>query len=108
MSKLFFDHLVTFEKIDLEIKSTVKVSEEKEELWKLVDEIVHHYVLVCVLENLPHEHHIDFLEKFHSSPYDAGLIEYLNEKTGENIEEVIISRMGILEKEILQMIKDEL
>ena len=44
MSKLFFDHLLEFKKIDREIKRVSKSTEERDELWGLVDEIIHHKV----------------------------------------------------------------
>jgi hypothetical protein len=108
MSKIFFDHLVVFEKIDLEIKNAAKVPEEKEELWQIVDEIVQHHVLICILEELPREHHEDFLDKFHSHPYDSGLIRYLNKKTNSDIEEIIREKVKSLEKEILEDISSSL
>jgi hypothetical protein len=104
MSKIFYDHLIVFREVDLVIKKTAQVPEEKEELWKLVDEIVHNHVLICILEKLPQEHHLDFLEKFHSSPYDTSHIVYLNEKIGEDIEKIITDRLVTLEKEILKEI----
>src|SRR4030042_633518 len=107
MSKIFYDHLVVFEEIDLEIKRSVKVSEEKEELWKLIDEIVHHHVIITILDKLPREHHMDFLEKYHSFPHDTGLIDYLNEKISEDIEKVISEKIRGLEKEILEIIRAE-
>ena len=64
MSKLYYDRLIVFEEVEAEIKKVAKTSEEKEELWREVDEIIHHKLMGCVLEKLPCEHHHDFLEKF--------------------------------------------
>lgn len=107
MSKLFFDHLVIFEEVDVVIKNAAEDPDEREELWKVVDEMVHHHVLTCILEKLPGEHHNDFLEKYHSSPYDTNIIDFLNERTEEDIEDVIRNRMRDLEKEILEEILGE-
>ncbi|MGB6882108.1 MAG: hypothetical protein WBD86_02315, partial [Microgenomates group bacterium] len=65
MSKIFYDHLIVFEEVDRYIKDTVETHEERDELWQIVDEIVHHRVLGCVLDKLPKEHHEEFLGKFH-------------------------------------------
>jgi hypothetical protein len=105
MSKIFYDHLIVFQEIDLEIKRNIQRSEDREELWKIVDEIIHHHVLVCILDKLPDKDHSDFLEKFHSSPHDTGLIVDLNKKTGEDIEKIIQERMKILEKELIKEIR---
>ena len=102
MSNLFFDYLIVFEEIDVEIKNLISDVDEREELWKIVDEVVHHHVLTCVLEKLPDVHHSDFLEKYHSCPYDVRLIDYLNEKIEEDIEDIIRKRMEDLEKELLE------
>lgn len=107
MSKIFYDHLVIFEKVDLEIKASILNSDEREELWQIVDEIVHSNVLTCILEKLPNEHHTDFLDKYHSYPHDVGIIDYLNEKIGENIEDIIRQRLEDLEKELLEEILKE-
>lgn len=106
MSKLFFDHLVIFERVDVVIKSAAKDPEEKEELWNVVDELVHNHVLTCILEKLPDEHHNDFLEKYHAYPHDEALIEYLNERVESNIEDIIRDEIRLLEEEILRDIEE--
>ena len=104
MTKIFYDHLVELGKIDKQIKKVAKTSEEKEELWGLVDEIIHHKVFDVILGKLPREHHEEFLEKFHASPHDESLIDYLKEKIGQNIEELIKQEIGSLGEEILREI----
>ena len=105
MSKIFYDHLLIFEKVENEIKNKVQSSEEREELWNIVDEIIHQHVLISILDKLPEEHHNDYLEKFYSCPHSSGLITYLNEKIEEDIEKIISQRLTILENEILEAIK---
>jgi 5-bromo-4-chloroindolyl phosphate hydrolysis protein len=105
MSKLFFDQLVVLDNVDKEIKKVAKSKEEEEELWQLVDEMVHHRVLGCVLDRLPKKSHEEFLVKFHETPYDEGLIDYLKEKIGENIEELIKQEVGALAFELLDEIR---
>jgi hypothetical protein len=107
MSKIFYDHLIAFKEIDLEIKRSTQSFDEKEEMWKLVDEVVHHHVMISILERLPDKHHDSFLQKFHSRPHDNKLIGYLNKKTGEDIEKAIRDMMRLLEKEILKELRSK-
>jgi len=104
MSKLFFDHLVVLDDVEKRIKSLAESEEEKHELWHLVDEIVHHRVMGCVLHHLPGDHHNEFLEMFTVSPFDEGLIEYINEKTSDEIESYIETEMVGIKKEIMEML----
>ena len=105
MSKLFFDELVVMDAVEHEIKKVAKSEEEKVELWGLIDEMVHHRVMGCVLENLPQASHEEFLQKFHEAPHDESLLGYLKEKIGENIEELIKQEVGSLAFELLQEIR---
>lgn len=104
MSKIFFDHLIKLEIVEAEIKKASKTPEEKEELWKIVDDIVNHKALGFILDKLPIQHHGEFLEKFHQAPHDTNLINYLSEKIGENIEELLRQELGNLAYELLNEI----
>ncbi len=105
MSKLFFDHLLSLDKIDKEIKKSAKTVEEREELWALVDEIVHHKAISAILEKLPRDKHEEFLELFHKSPHDEDIIfGYLREKIGENFEEILRQELGDVAFELLEEI----
>ena len=105
MSKLYYDRIIAFEEVEAEIKKVAKTSEEKEELWIEIDEIIHHKLMGCVLEKLPHEHHHEFLEKFEKAPQDEGLFKFLAEKVGEDIEEFLKVETEKLKTELLQLIK---
>jgi len=105
MSKIFYDRLIVLEEIEAEVKKIAKTREEKEELWKEVDELVHHRVLGCILDKLPEKNHQEFLEKFHKAPYDEGLIPFLAERIGQDIEDFLKLEMGKLKTELLQLIK---
>lgn len=107
MSKVFYDHLIVLEEVDKHIKDSVETSEQREELWQIVDEIVHHRVLGCVLDHLPGEHHEEFLGKFHQAPHDESLLSYLREKIKKNIEELIKQEIGGLATEILEEIQEK-
>lgn len=105
MSKIFYDHLIELEVVEAEIKKASKTPEEKEELWGIVDDIVNHKALGFILDKLPIQHHGEFLEKFHRAPYDTDLFNYLSEKIGENIEELLRQELGNVAYELLKDIK---
>ena len=107
MSKIFYDHLIILEEVEAEVKKSVKTAEEREELWILVDEIIHHRVLICVLDRLPREHHQEFLQKFHEKPHDETLIDFLKEKGGQDFEGVIKEEIEALNSELLQEIRGQ-
>jgi len=107
MSKIFYDHLIVFEEVETEIKKAAETSEERKELWCLVDETIHHRVLGCILDKLPGEHHHEFLTKFHKKPHDETLIDFLKERGGQDFEEVIKGEIEALNSELLEQIKSE-
>ncbi len=102
MSKIFYENLVTLTKIEKLIKDSSMTSLEREELWKIVEEILHHRIMGCVLDSLPSEHHDEFLAKLANDPRDEGLIDYLEEKTGTKISEKIRQEIVAIEEEILK------
>ncbi|MBI3289872.1 hypothetical protein HYZ78_00575 [Candidatus Microgenomates bacterium] len=105
MSKIFYDHLIIIEDLEGVVKSDSH--EEREELHQLIDEMIHHRVLGCILDHLPRVHHEEFLEKFHEKPYDESLVNYLQEKTPQDvdIEEKIKEEVAKLKKELLKDLK---
>jgi hypothetical protein len=106
MSKLFFDHLIYLEEVEVEIKRTAATKEERDELWGLVDEIVTHKVLSKVLDKLPREHHEEFLELFHKSPHDEVVIfSYLRINAGNSIEDDLKRDLKNLGRDLLREIK---
>ena len=104
MSKLFFDRLIVFEKIEGKIKKTASSKEEREELWSLIDEITTHKVLEKILDKLPRRHHEEFLELFHKCPHDEiTIFAYLKNKTGKNIEDDLKRDLKKLEADLLKL-----
>lgn len=104
MSKLFYEHLVILEELDHHIRHAAETPEEKEELWSIVDEIIHHRVIGCILDKLPEEDHYEFLNKFHSSPHDNELIGYINHRIEDDIEKAIRSEIEDVKEELLEEI----
>lgn len=101
MTTLFYDHLTIIDGLDKKIKKNTSSNEEMQELWLYVEELIHHRVLECCLGNLPEEHHKEFLEKFHKTPHDKNLIDYLNLKIGKDVEKLIKTEIKKLSKELL-------
>lgn len=108
MSKLFWDHLVELEEIEGILREQELEHEEKEELHQLVDEMVHHRVLGCVLDHLPREYHEEFLNRFHAAPHDTRIIIFLQIKTPReiDIEEKIREEIQKLKDELLEELRD--
>jgi len=101
MSSIFWDQLTALDEVEEKIKALEVSSEEREEIWMIVDEIIHHKVMGCILDHLPGQHHQDFLDRFHQKPHDTELFDYLREKAGEDIEAVLKSQMDQIKQEIL-------
>lgn len=104
MSKLFYDHLIILEELDHHIRHVAETPEEKEEMWSIIDEILHHRVIGCVLDRLPEEDHYEFLEKFHQAPHDAELLNYINLRIDEDIEDAIRAEIADIKEELLEEI----
>lgn len=106
MSRIFYDHLIIMGDIHKVIKQNTVEPEEREEMHQLIDEMIHHRVLGCILDLLPKEHHEDFLNRFHKAPYDDSLVEYLQQRIEADIEEKIKEEILGLKKELLAAIKN--
>jgi hypothetical protein len=102
MSLLFYDHLVKFEKVAEKVNVLVSPV-EKEELWALVDSLVHHRVMDIVLGKLSQNHHEEFLAKFTCEPHNCALLEYLDEQIGAGFSEIITNDLLAFEEEILTL-----
>ena len=108
MSKVFYDHIIILEEVEVEINNSVESEEERHELWQIVDEIVHNRVLEFLLDKLDCEHHDHFLEQFHEKPHEESLLDYLNERIEGEIEELIGQELESLSSEILRGLKTSL
>ena len=102
MSRVFYDHLLELEVLNDYINKICEIEEEKVDLWNIVDEIIHHKVLGCVLDHLPIEHHEPFVEKFRNEPHNMELIILINKNIEHDIEEKIRESMNNLQEELLR------
>ena len=102
MSKLFFDKHVSLEKVEKYVNQITQSLEEKEEIWQILDEVVHHKVLHCILNELDAKHHEEFIIKLHSAPHDESLLDYLADKIQKDIGTFLRAEIESLEHEILK------
>lgn len=107
MSVIFYDRLIVLEGLDKKLKRLVSSNDELQELWKLIDEVIHHRIMGCVLDKLPRAHHEEFLQKFHDSPHDEKLLKYLKDKIEDDVEEMIKKEAKSLHEEILADLKNK-
>src|SRR3990167_751298 len=103
MSKLFYDHLVDMAELEKLVKKNVKDAEARNEIYGLIDEIVHHRVVGCILERLPEHHHKEFLDHVHSRAHDEGILDYVRERVVEDVEEFIKREVYLVGTELLAM-----
>ena len=101
MSKVFYDRLIILDELEREVNRTALSPSEKEELWQMIDEIIHHRVLGCVMDNLPSHHHHDFLTRFHDAPHNDALFVYLTEKTGKDAVKLLKGEIAAVADELL-------
>lgn len=101
--KLFYDHLIVKEEIIAGLGDAP--AEEREELLRIIDEDIDHRVLNVILTHLPREKHEHFLKRFHETPHDKELLEFLKKEVEADIEEKIRAEGETVKKEILAEIK---
>lgn len=105
MSKIFYDHLIDLSEVEKEIKKNIKDPEERAEIYQLVDEIIHHRIVGCILDQLPEVHHKEFLTQLSERPHDENIFLYLKDKISQDVQDFIRREMYNLGSELLQLIK---
>lgn len=105
MSKLYYDHLIILEDVEAELDQMSLSSEDKSEFENMIEELIHHRVMDCVLTHLPKPHHAEFLEKFSKAPFDPSLIRYIDQRIESSIEMHIKDEMETIKKELLRDLK---
>lgn len=102
MSKLFYDHIIELNEIEDSLNQSAISHEEKLEIWKIIDAITHYKILHRILSVLPKDHHHTFLSRFHESPFDEEILDYLNENSPKDMIEEIESELQTLTEELLE------
>ena len=105
MSRVFYDRFIVFEEVEQEMDKLGLDTEERHELEKLIDELVHFRVVDRILTRLPRNFHAEFLDKFHKAPWDEDLLAYLDERVEESVEKHVKDEVSKLKKEILADLK---
>lgn len=103
MSKLFYDHLIDLSELEGQIKKHVKDPDARHEIYRLIDEILHHRVVGCILDRLPGEHHKEFLDHVAKRSHDESILEFVRERVTEDVEEFIRNEIFLVGHEILDM-----
>jgi len=104
MSKIFYDHLIKSNTLEERIRVMVTIPEEREELWTIVDEIIHQEVLCHILDHLQRDYHEEFLTRFYELPHSSDNMLFLNDKVGEDFENKLSSHIA----ELITKIEKEL
>lgn len=99
--KVFYDHLIVFDDIESEINSLADSTDERHELWHIVDDILHHRVLDFILGHLAEEHHQEYLNHFHKAPHDEILLGYLKHRLGHDFEDLLKQELGSVAVDLL-------
>lgn len=105
MAKVFYDHLIEFEEVEIELKRLELGAEEKKELEQLIESMVHHRVMDRILTHLPRHHHTEFIDKFYKTPYDPRLLAWIDQKIEASVEEHLKDELKKLKQEILEDIR---
>lgn len=83
---LFYDHLVDKTEINIYLDKLDAPDNHKGKIRQLADDILHQGLLEFILQKLhPHQHTI-FLDRFHATPFDPELLEYLRDHASEDID----------------------
>ena len=103
MTKVFFDHLISY----TEIYELLEISDsyERQELEEIIDGIFHHHILDLILTRLPIEHHIEFIELVARDPGHPGILLFVKAKVDIDIEAEIKKHGEKVKAEVLSEIK---
>jgi hypothetical protein len=105
MSKLFFDHLIVREEIEVELNGYKLDAEERAELLDIVDQTITNEVMNVILNHLPKDKHRDFISLFSSMPHDLSLLDYLKQHAHPEIAEKIKTHSAKIKKDIIAEIR---
>lgn len=106
MSRLFFDRYIVMEEVEIELNQADISVEEKKEIEKHIDSLIHHRVIDRLLTHLPRHHHEEFLQHFKTRPFDPSLVNYLDQRIERSVESHVKEEIEKLKKELLNEIKD--
>lgn len=103
MSRLFFDNFLELDEVKDLINQVSNSEEEKEELNSLVDGYVTTWVFDKVLDKVPEEKHVEFMEFFLNNPHDEeAVFGIITELSGKDIRNELEKDSKDLPSEILE------
>lgn len=105
MNKLFYDHLIIIEEIEMTLTTHQITKEECEDVLHLIDKTMHSEILNRILKHLPRTHHEEFLTRFHAAPHDTSLMTFLKNHTVVDIEKEILMVANNVKKKMIKEIE---
>jgi len=85
MSRVFYDKLIKLEKVEEYINRVAETNEQKQEMWGIVDSMIHYKMMDLILQKLQQDLHEDFIQEFTKKPHDKEHFTYLAKHVGEDI-----------------------
>lgn len=108
MSRLFFDHLVdSLAILEKEIRKLCSFEEERVELWKRIDEYVQMRLVYFLLNVLPKEYHIDFVQRIYDTPFDEDLIKEIGVKADIDVSSLLKKEVGCICDDLMRDLTSE-
>jgi hypothetical protein len=104
-AKIFYDHLIIIEEVEMILITHQLTKEECEEILQLIDRTMHNEILQKILSHLPRHHHEEFLTRFHAAPHDNKLMTFLKDHTIVDIEKEIMIVADSVKKKVLKEIE---
>ncbi len=89
MSLIFYDRWLDLERLEKKVKKTIGKNEDFAEVCQIIDEIIHYRIIISILKVLPQEHHRDFALLLAKNPAGEEILDFLKDKTKEDIMKVV-------------------
>jgi len=100
MSLLFYDRWLDLERLEKKVKKVVGKNEDFTEVCQIIDEIIQHRIILSILKVLPKEHHRDFALLLAKNPAGDEILDFLKNKTKEDVMKVVKEAILILTLEL--------
>ncbi|MBX4205761.1 hypothetical protein KW795_01045 [Candidatus Microgenomates bacterium] len=104
MSQIFWDQYLDLDDINREIIQISSSTDERDELSQIVDGIIHHRLMSCILGNLEEADHEEFLLMFAKAPHDQNLTEFLKDRIKSDFVQLIKLEVEKIRQEILSFL----
>ena len=104
MSKPFFAEIIELSEFETHFQEHEVSAEELLDLLREVEELLHAKTLDIILEELPEEHHGDFLGVFHQDQDNIAHWIFLEERS-PSIKERVIAKLAEFKQYLLEELK---